>query len=129
MARTDEATVAEILKIKATVSVTPFITDANLMVTQHCTDSGYSDTLLTRIETWLAAHLYTLRERRRSTEKAGSVGASYKEELGLGLDQTVYGQQAKLLDYMGNLALLDKQIQSPAPAVGVTWLGKTADED
>ena len=53
----------------------------------------------------LAAHLISTRDRRvKSKSVGGEWSVTYMGESGLGLDATMYGQQAKVLDCSGILA-------------------------
>lgn len=124
--RTTLEAVGKVVELDDEIDVTPFIEDANLLVDDLCLESGYSETRLTRIETWLAAHLYVMRDPRVTTESAGPVSASYQYQTGLFLASSMQGQQAMLLDTAGNLANLSKDIEngkkSPAKAK-IIWMG------
>lgn len=102
-ARVSDAEVKEILD--TSISTTPFITAANLIVNQHLLNAALSDELLTEIERWLAAHLACMRDPRlRDAATEGGTRASYERgAAGKGLDATSYGQQVKLLDPTGLL--------------------------
>lgn len=111
MARTDEGLVEEVLNnYNEDVSLSVFVDDASLIVGQIIpSDSGYSNTLLQRIETYVAAHLYEMVHGRVASERIGSSGGaglseSYSFKGGMGFDQTVYGQMAKRVDVGGYLA-------------------------
>ncbi len=124
--RTTQELVGAVVELDSTIDVTPFIADANILVDDLCLESGYSDAKLTRIETWLAAHLYAVRDPRVSSESAGPVSATYQYRLGLFLAGTMQGQQAMLLDTAGNLANLNKDIENGKknPAVAkILWMG------
>lgn len=84
--------------------INAFIQSANLLVTNRCADQGMSDELLTEIETWLAAHLLSMRDQRTEGRSIGDVSFNYQGQTGFGLDATTYGQQVKLLDVSGRLA-------------------------
>jgi hypothetical protein len=101
------------------------------MVTTHCSGDGdYDATLLELIERWLSAHLYTIKEMRRESEKAGSVSAKKQSKVDLGLQSSHYGQQAMLLDYNGHLAVLNKNMKEGKTAVyDIAWVGTDPDED
>ena len=87
-------------------------------------DTDYSDDRLTLIETWLAAHCYTVRDMRAEMEKAGSVSERKQSKVDLGFDSSHYGQTAMRLDSQGGLAALNEKIKKgQAAAVGVTYLG------
>uniref|UniRef100_A0A6M3IVW1 Uncharacterized protein n=1 Tax=viral metagenome TaxID=1070528 RepID=A0A6M3IVW1_9ZZZZ len=127
--RTTSTLVSAIIEVD-TVSVSdlsPFIAAASAMVDQACSTDDYTADQLTQIETWLSAHIYTVRDPRAETEKAGSVSVKYQSKVALNLASSHYGQTAMLLDYMGGLAALSKRIENgKAKSVSVTWWG---DED
>lgn len=141
MARTTDELVRGVCNLSAGVDTTPFIDDANLLVDAHCTNSGYTEGHLTRIETWLAAHLALCAKKlnQQSVQLGMGVGESYAVRVDLGLKQTVQGQQAMRFDWAGNLAAIDNalnkvQADLPAdPAGGVRrmihWLGTDPDEE
>ncbi len=67
-------------------------------------DCGSGDTL-EQIMLLLAAHFVTLRERTLKSESVGGEwSASFMGQDGLGLNASLYGQQALALDCSGNLA-------------------------
>lgn len=125
MARTDASTVGGIIEVDSDIVLTPFIAIANELVTEHCTDSDYTDDRLAYIETWLAAHFYKLRDLAIASEKAGSVAVKYQNKIGLHLNQTIQGQTALILDGAGNLAALSKRMEEGEPAsIGFWWSGE-----
>lgn len=107
----------------------PFASAAHALVTQCCEgengpDTPYSEAHLTEIETWLAAHIYTTRDPRASSEAAGSVNASYQSRIDLGFSNSHYGQMAMRLDWHGGLARLDRDIlKGGKRRVSADWLG------
>jgi len=125
--RTTDELVEEIIEVDSTISLTPFIAVANELVTELCTDSDYSSSRLLLIETWLAAHFYAIRDPRIESEKAGSVSEKRAIKIGLNLQQTTYGQQAMLLDTSGNLAALNKGMDTGKRTPSVTWAGQYED--
>lgn len=123
-ARTDADAMQEIAEIDlvSTPSLTPFISAAHSLV-ESVIDSD-DDDMLTIVETWLAVHFYHVKDMRPASESAGAVSQSFQYQLGLGLDVTMYGQQAKLLDATGSLARWDQQIKKGRRRrTGVTWVG------
>ena len=88
--------------------LTPFITAANLTVTDNLSNQGLSDDQLKEIERWLTAHLATARDPRTSKESLGDASETYQGDSGLGLDSSRYGQMVKMLDTSGKLANLGK---------------------
>lgn len=95
--------VAEILDTNIS-DVTPFITVANLVVTDKLSGEGLSSDLLKEIERWLSAHFVSARDPRIKQEKTEGASVTYTGNFGKGLDLTPYGQNVKLLDSTGILA-------------------------
>lgn len=109
-ARTTTAAVKLIIGTTLTdAQIQAFIDTATLVVDANLLDKGLSTDLLTQIETWLAAHLLSMRDQRTSARKIGDVSFTYQGQTGLGLDATLYGQQVKLLDTSGTLASLGRR--------------------
>jgi len=130
MARVTAVEVGELIEVDASVSLTPFINAANELVTELCTDSGYTEARLAMIEAWLAAHLYLMRDQAVASEKAGSVSVNYQYQIGLMLQQTKQGQTAMMLDTAGNLAALSKRMeQGEVPSVSISWMGTDYDTE
>ena len=126
MARTTDALVEGIIEVDDSITLTPFISAANMLVTQCCTDlsTDYTADQLIVIETWLAAHFYTVRDMRAESEKAGSVSEKFQSKVGLGFSTSHYGQMAMTLDFYGGLAALNENIKNgSSKSVSVTWLG------
>ena len=129
--RTTDDLVKGIIEVDATISLTPFIAAANSLVTKCCTDldEDYSVAELQQIETWLAAHFYTVRDGRAFREKAGSVSEEKQSKVDLGFSTSHYGQMAMTLDYFGGLSALNESIKNgTSNTVGVTWLGTEEDD-
>jgi hypothetical protein len=124
--RVTDDEVREIVEVDSSLTdLSPFIRPANTLVTEVCVPAGYDNDRLALIELWLSAHFCQIFDPRFSFQKADVVAAKFDQKLDLALNQTVYGQQAMLLDTKGGLALLNKRIASGIGfAIGVTWLGK-----
>lgn len=126
MARTTDILVEGIIEVESAISLTPFIDAANMLVTKFCTNlvSDYTSDELIKIETWLAAHFYTVREGRAFQEKAGPVSERKQSKVDLGFATSHYGQMAMTLDYYGGLAGLNESIKKgKVNKISVTWLG------
>lgn len=124
--RTTATAVRKIIEIpssKVDGDIDPFIETANDLVTENCTDSGYSDAKLELIERWLSAHFYAVMESPPAGETAGDVSENKQYQVGLGLDETKWGQQAKIIDSAGNLAALDAQSKGSGSKMSLSWLG------
>jgi len=132
MARTNSDLVEGIIEVDLASGalLDPFISVANALVTQCCTNltTEYTDTYLVEIETWLAAHFYTVRDMRAESEKAGPVSEKKQSKVDLGLATSHYGQHAMLLDYQGGLARLNRRIKKGMRVPSLSWLGKEEDE-
>jgi len=131
MARTSDTEVRKIVKVRPkpveTDALASGITTANTLVTYVCIPTGYDEVvdavLLAEIEKYLAAHFFCIFKPRRRSEQAGSVMETIESKVDLGLDVTRYGQQAKLLDVRGGLAVLDEIPPTAKVALGLAWLG------
>jgi hypothetical protein len=131
--RTSEDQVSAVIDVSSGDDLTAYIDTANTLVTERCTASGYSDLRLELIERWLTAHFYAC-NRRRTLQEGVSGGANEGFDpikTDLFFDNTVYGQQALMLDTAGNLAALQnamKTVKIHLPAGGkprTSWLGKS----
>lgn len=106
MARVTAAEVLEIMPqdtVLTSVSILPFITSANIFVTDVLTDL-LTDETLKEIERWLAAHMATV-VRERLSKEAGAGGAyiKYAGNWGEELSSTQYGQMVLMLDTSNKL--------------------------
>ena len=128
--RTTDELVGKIIIVGTGDDLTPFIAVANELVTEKCSDAGYTDDRLEKIETWLASHFFACSLNLQPTsEKAGTVGVNYQGRTDLGLNLTHYGQMAMLIDTAGGLASLNQDIINGAmKTVGISWLGTDDDE-
>lgn len=106
MARTNDSDVQDIIALNVLTDTTPFITTANIIVTEHLGTSSISSDLLEQIEKYLTAHLVAMHpdERQLKSQKLGEATDNYAGEFGKMLDFTQYGQMVKMLDYTGTLA-------------------------
>jgi len=113
MSRVTGANVKEIINTSLSASeVAPFVTSANLIVTERLGGQGVSAAILKEIERWLAAHLVAIRSQDSvsKAEKTGDASITRHGETKMGLDFTPYGQQAKLLDPTGRLESAGKGV-------------------
>lgn len=125
MAYTTPAKVVAILDHQCGIDLSPFIAAANNLVTNVCVPLSYDNGTLVTIETWLAAHFYTVLKPTISESEADSIARTYDTKVDLGLKVTKYGQQALLFDYKGGLARLNFEAMNKGkPKVTATWLGR-----
>ncbi len=135
--RTTQQLVAGIIEVdsQSISDLSPFILTASELVDEVCATklkadgtAYYTDVRLELIERWLAAHFYAIRDPRKDMEKAGKVFERNQYKLGLGLEVTTYGQQAKFLDTAGGLAALDEAAKTGGkPRLSISWLGTEED--
>lgn len=139
--RTTSTLVEEIIEVTEGVNLTPFISAASSLVDRIdkvlldgvvTLSTGLSgdpddDAILTQIETWLAAHFYSMFDPRPTAEGAGSVNASYWASPDKNLYLSQYGQMALTLDTTGTL----KAISSTKPPLraSVNWAGTERDDE
>ncbi len=116
MARTDIGRMRDIATF-TTDSVDAFIQAANILINRYvvpANDGLMSDEELTVLETFLAVHFVKVEEPDPSREsvsgpEGGGVSTSWNRERELGLYNTVYGQQAVILDATGTLKSLNEK--------------------
>lgn len=107
-------TTAEAVKeiIKTTLSedeVEPYVTSANVMVTQIL-GTSLSVTVLTEIERWLAAHMIAVTKTRQTKrEAAKGVSVEYTGDFGQYLASSSFGQMVMALDTTGAMASAGKK--------------------
>lgn len=130
--RVSVAELKDIIDLDTTLTdamITVFITSANRIINKVITSTSMTETDKKDVEMWLAAHFVAIRDTRSASETAGPVSQSVQYQLGLGLNVTMYGQQAMLLDSSGALARLNRTSQEGgAIAASLEWLGKEDDE-
>lgn len=78
---------------------------------------------LEEIETNLAAHKYCLTDRTYRSRNTLSAGGAFDGNTAMGLDATMYGQAAKMLDTSGCLSAFDKGQRG-----GMEWMGLPVNE-
>lgn len=136
--RTTPELVAGIIEVDEAISLTPFISAASSLVDRvrdyavandllrdgPDSDDKTRDEKLREIETYLAAHFYTLRDPRVTSEAAGPVSASYQSRVDLRLFTSHYGQMACTLDETGLLELINAGKRRKA---GLFWGGRNCE--
>lgn len=86
----------------ASATVTACITAANALVTAVCT--GLGTALAKEVERWLSAHFVAIGDMKIASQSANGASESYQHAVAIGLNVTMYGQQAIALDTTGGLA-------------------------
>lgn len=105
MARTSTNKVKEIIETGlGDTQIKAHITIANLLVTEHLSNVGYSAKLLNEIERWLAAHFVAVQDPRASSQSLGDKNITYEGRVGeKGLEGTRYGKQVLTMEHHGIL--------------------------
>lgn len=104
----------------ATVSLSPFITTANIVTDRLSaldTDSQLDSDTLAEIEKYLTAHFYTHCDPRLSQRKTADASGSFIENS--------YLDTAMMLDSTGNLK---KILEGKNVKAKMTWLGRPPSE-
>lgn len=86
-----------------------FILSAHVLLAAKLDGYGLPDSLLTRIELYLAAHFAVLSYPTVQRETIGPMSTTYVNKIDLGLNNTRYGQTALSMDPTGKLAQSDKR--------------------
>lgn len=123
--RTTRELVGAIIELDAAIDLTPFIAVAEELVSECCAPLGYTSQRLEMIESWLTAHLYTVRDPLPASEGAGrGINSTYQGKTAMHFDASIYGQHALLLDTLGGLATLQARIAlGLVAAPSLHWLG------
>lgn len=105
--RATDADVRALVEMEASVSTTPFITTASVIANEYLNSKGMSETLLTQIEIYLAAHFAVLAVERGGLTKdtIDDTSATYRtiDDSLESFSSTRFGQTAKTLDRSGTL--------------------------
>lgn len=109
-ARVSAGQVKEVIdtSLEDDVILSSMINTANLYIDTHLLAVGHTDSMLQRIELYLAAHIVALTEERGSLKggKVGDASEFLADVFSEGFRATRYGQLALSLDTSGTLARL-----------------------
>ena len=122
MIRSTTQDVSAIIETDSTIDLAPFVRIASRLVDQiesNDVESKLATEDLKEIETLLAAHFYSFRDQQYSSRKTADASATFQGKTGMGLDSSLYGQGAKILDVTGFLDNLGKGVRE----AGVLWGG------
>jgi hypothetical protein len=113
--------------------LSPFINEATMLVDDLALRAiglgvAVTDGRLQAIESNLAAHFYGMSDRPYTSRSTAGGSGSFDGKTDKGLDATLYGQKAKILDPTGFLASLGAGAGGGAegairPKVGGFWAG------
>ena len=84
--------------------VDSYIDTASVMVDSYLLNKGITEALLSQIEKYVAAHLYSIKHRYLIEEEIAGAKGKTGFKGGVGLSGTPYGQTAITLDFTGTLA-------------------------
>ena len=106
MARITDSDVRELVDVDEATDIDWAVEAAEDVVTTHLASVGHSDSILSRITLFMAAHFVALASERGGLirESTGVASANYANIYGEGLRSTRWGQQALALDSTGTLA-------------------------
>lgn len=124
--RTNEQKVQGILggNYDGKTDLAPFIDTANAVTDEVVTCAAgkgvsHSDTILERIEAYLAAHFYGHADQFYSEKRTENASATFQGETKMGYESTQYGQTAISLDTSGCLKAMSKG----QTTLSIAWLG------
>ncbi len=126
--RATTESVRAVIEVDAAADLNALITAANALteyVVSQDTLSLLTTDLQFQIETYLAAHLYALKDPQYQAKHTGKAGATYQGQTKLRLEATWWGQQALIFDVTGKLTALNDGVKQ---VLSVQWLGKNSDE-
>jgi len=127
--RAVDADVTGIIDVASSISLTPFIAAANILVDQlaavdAANEACLAATELTQIEVWIAAHFYAVRDPQLKTKKTGDASGTFRGSDDMFLSSTLHGQTAMLLDKTNWLAKRDKEAKEGlSKTATVNWGG------
>jgi len=86
------------------------LTSENLIATHIDPLADSRVTLVVRdtIKVWLAAHFISVADKRVKEESADGIRTVFEGKTEMGLDATIYGQQAKMIDPTGMLSKIGR---------------------
>lgn len=133
-------TIADLRRIVVTLDST--ITETEIAIYQRIAYNIVQDKLvplnststrltadrLEDIELYLAAHFAAVSQTRTSAERAGSIWINYMHKVGLNFNQTVYGQQALILDTTGTLAGMQRMAEKGGGSSIFNFVGYESDD-
>ena len=133
--RTDATEMAKICTLTTGLDTSLSIDIANELITDVLEpllkDDGetpyYTTHYLTLLETLAACHFYCLNDPRGARERVGPITFEGQSRVDIGFKVTHYGQQLLALDRSGELAALQKQMETGKPAkfkARMFWTGK-----
>ncbi len=115
--------------------MSPFIDAASIVVDSVYDCDQAKDGVLTAaqlviLETWIAAHFYSVMDQKVQQTKTGDTSETFQGVTDMYMSGTQYGQTAIMLDSSGCLARMNKEAKNGGRnKIGFTWLGTGQDDD
>lgn len=103
--------------LSAYIATATILTDRTVLCAANKSVTIDSDTAA-QLETYLAAHFYTLHDPTYSSRSTQGASGSFHGQTGKGLESSMYGQTAILMDPSGCLNSFDKRQKA-----SMIWLG------
>lgn len=123
MSRATDADVQAIIKLHSSVDTAVAIRTAGGLVdwvNSKCDTAGVlTSSQLKDMETWLAAHFASFLYQQYKEKATGDAKAVFQGETNMGLEATMWGQQALAIDITGCL-----RSRVSGGGVKMEWLGK-----
>lgn len=116
MARTDPTKVRSVIDTKEDIDLTEFIEVASDIVDEIAIKGVLGAVRLEKIETYLAAHYYSLRDPQYQSQTIGKTSATYNKR--------DWWEEARKLDTTGTLAAM----QEGTSKMSLSWLGTPKSE-
>ena len=118
--RTNANAVRAVIECDPAITLDQFIETANALtdyVASQDTDGILSTKMLKQIETYLAAHYYSLRDPQYKSKTVGDASGVYQDRN--------WWDEAKRLDLTGTLAAMEEGVQEAK----IIWLGQSVAEE
>lgn len=102
--------------------LTPFL-DTAVALTDTVIGTALADTMLEKVQLYLAAHLVAVTDPRLQSAQVKSLLESYQNKLTPGLGVSHFGQVAMMLDTSGKLANWNQRVVEGTGRVQLFWAG------
>jgi len=123
MARITQEELVGVIHTDPLIDLTIFIDTASDVVDYIATQDDAAAiplALFKRIELYLAAHFYAIKDQQVHSESTDGTSATYQGKTSEGFGATIWGAQALRMDVSGTLAAMDAGNFTPQ----LIWLGK-----
>lgn len=130
--RTTEDDIRDVIDTDPTIDILPFQTRASVIVDRAVAKAAENNVTLSAdeqefMETYVAAHLYALRDPQPMKKRSGKSNVTFWGKSGKGLEMTPWGQTALSMDSSGALATVTGT-EDGVKIVQAVWLGTDTTE-